>query len=136
MRRVVVDPNVLVSAAIAGGNPQRVVELAAVGALRLIACPMLLDEFEAVLARDRFLRWRTRQQLDRFVDDVRALAEPLPDPVDVPVVTRDRGDDYLVALVRMSGADALCSGDADLLAVTDIVVRTPAALIDDVLAGS
>jgi transposase InsO family protein len=31
VQRVVVDPNVLISAAIAGGHPQRVVELAAAG---------------------------------------------------------------------------------------------------------
>lgn len=78
--RVVADPNILVSAAIAGGNPQRIVDLAALGAIQLVACPHLLDELEAVLARDRFRRWRTREQLDRFVADLRTLADVYPDP--------------------------------------------------------
>jgi hypothetical protein len=78
--RVVADPNILVSAAIASGNPQRIVDLAALGAIQLVACPHLLNELEAVLARDRFLRWRTREQLDRFVADLRILpTAPRPD---------------------------------------------------------
>lgn len=136
MRRVVVDPNVLVSAAIAGGNPQRILDLAASGAVRLIACPLLLDELETVLARDRFLRWRAREQLDRFVADIRALAEHVPDPLDVPAETRDPGDGYLVALARNSGVDVLCSGDTDFDEVTGIVVLTPAALVNEILEGS
>lgn len=89
--RVVIDPNVLVSAAIADGAPRRVVELVAAGAIRMVKCPWLHDELEGVLTRERFLRWRTREQLDRFVADVHVLAHRLPDPTDVPTVSRDRG---------------------------------------------
>jgi putative PIN family toxin of toxin-antitoxin system len=134
-RRVVVDPNVLVSAAIAGGNPQRLVELATIGALQFLACPLLLDELEAVLARDRFLRWRTREELNRFVADVRQLAEFHSDPAEVPATTRDPNDDYLVAFAVEVAADVLCSGDADLLAVTHVVVKAPAALVRETLEG-
>jgi predicted nucleic acid-binding protein len=95
--RVVIDPNVLVSAAIADGAPRRVVELVAAGAVRMVTCPRLHDELEGVLARDRFLRWRTRDQLDRFVVD---MAHRLPDPTDVPAVSGDPNDDYLIALFR------------------------------------
>lgn len=131
--RVVVDPNMLVSAAIAGGNPYRVVELASGGLIRLVASPRLLDELRGVLARDKFLRWRTREQLDRFVADIEVLVEPAPDPVDVPAVSRDPNDDYLVALAADTGADVLCSGDRDLRDVAGIVVRTPAELVRTVL---
>jgi uncharacterized protein len=131
--RVVVDPNVLISAAIAGGNPQRVVELASFGAIRVVGCPLLFHELETVLARDRFLRWRTREQLTRFVADVRALSETASDPESVPAVTRDPNDDYLVALVRSSSADGVCSGDADLRALEGISVWTPAELVRHLL---
>lgn len=131
--RVVVDPNVLISAAIAGGNPQRIVELASYGVLRLVACPLLLAELDAVLARDRFLRWRTREQLKRFAADVRVLADIAPDPSAVPAVTRDPNDDYLVALVHTTSADGLCSGDADLRGLEGITVWTPAELVRRVL---
>jgi uncharacterized protein len=131
--RVVVDPNVLVSAAIAGGNPSRVVELASGGFIGLVASPRLLDELRGVLARDKFLRWRTREELDRFVADIEVLVEPAPDPVEVPAVSRDPNDDYLVALAVDAGADVLCSGDRDLRDVADAVVQTPAELVRVVL---
>jgi len=35
-------------------------------------------------------------------------------------VSRDPNDDYLVALARRSGAEALISGDDDLLSLTDL----------------
>lgn len=133
MRRVVVDPNVLISAAIAGGHPQRVVDLAAAGTIRLLACPLLLDELESVLARDRFLHWRTREELDRFVADIRVLAEMLRDPREVPAVTRDPDDDYLVAFALEAAADVLCSGDLDLLDVSSVIVRSPAELVRESL---
>jgi putative PIN family toxin of toxin-antitoxin system len=132
--RVVVDPNVLESAAIAGGNPFRVVELASGGLIGVVASPRLLDELRGVLARDKFLRWRTREELDRFVTDIEGLVEPAADPVDVSVVSRDPNDDYLVALVAETGADVLCSGDRDLRDVPGVVVRTPAELVRAVLA--
>jgi predicted nucleic acid-binding protein len=36
------------------------------------------------------------------------------DPTDQPATTRDRKDDYLVALARNEGVDAIVSGDHDL----------------------
>lgn len=92
-----------------------------------------MDEVRTVLARDKFLRWRTREELDRFVTDIELLAEPAPDPTDVAAVFRDPDDDYLVALLRQTDADGLCSGDQDLHAVEDITVWMPAALVQEVL---
>ena len=107
--------------------------MASGGLIGLVASPRLLDELRGVLARDKFLRWRTREQLDRFVADIEVLVEPAPDPVDVPSVSRDPNDDYLVALAADSAADVLCSGDRDLRDVAGVVVRTPAELVRAVL---
>jgi predicted nucleic acid-binding protein len=82
------------------------------------------------LARERFLRWRTREQLDRFVADIRVLAHRLPDPTDVPAVSRDPNDDYLIALFRAAEADVLCSGDGDLAAVDGLEVLSPRDLLN------
>lgn len=128
--RVVIDPNVLVSAAIANGAPRRIIEFTAAGLIQMISCPRLHEELEGVLARERFLQWRAREQLDQFVADLRVLAHQSPDPADVPAATRDPNDDYLVALARAAGADVLCSGDADLADVTVVSVRSPQALLD------
>jgi predicted nucleic acid-binding protein len=51
-----------------------------------------------------------------------------------PQVCRDPKDDYLVALARSSQADAIVTGDLDLLAIhpaeLDIEVITPRQLVD------
>jgi predicted nucleic acid-binding protein len=59
------------------------------------------------------------------------VASPL-DPLDIPSVTRDPKDDYLVALAREAGADSLVSGDPDLTSLADPVLRvmTPRELLD------
>jgi uncharacterized protein len=44
----------------------------------------------------------------------------LPDRIDVPSVVRDGDDDYLVALATAARADAIVSGDADLLDHDDL----------------
>lgn len=111
---VVVDPNVLVSAVITDGVSRQVLDLAALGVYRLVACPRLLAELQNVLMRDKFLRWRTREQLDRFVVDIELLADLNPDPVDIQAATSDPDDDYLVALAVGARADLMCSGDSDL----------------------
>lgn len=98
----------------------------------MISCPQLHAELEGVLARDRFLRWRTREQLDQYAADVRTIAYQVPDRLDVPAVTRDPNDDYLVALTAAVGADVLCSGAADLTQLTGVPVLSPQALLDHV----
>ena len=101
----------LVSAAITRGTARSVVELAAGGSYVMVVCPHLVDELTVVLGRDRFLRWRTREQLDRFVADIVALADHTGDPDVVAAVTRDPNDDYLVALAVNSAA-VICTATA------------------------
>jgi predicted nucleic acid-binding protein len=49
------------------------------------------------------------------------------DDVDTPAVTRDRDDDWLVALARAADATAIVSGDRDLseAGASDLPVWTP-----------
>ncbi|MGD9793553.1 MAG: putative toxin-antitoxin system toxin component, PIN family [Acidimicrobiia bacterium] len=130
--RVVVDPNVLVSAAITSGTSRSVVDAASTGVLVIVVCPLLVAELTAVLARERFERWRTRDRLDRYVADIISIAEHHPDPCPIAAVTRDPGDDYLVALAAAADA-VICSGDRDLhAAAIDVAVFTPGELIERV----
>jgi uncharacterized protein len=63
-----------------------------------------------------YFRVRVRDEERTLVNAlVRGLAVVLPDPVSPPRVVRDAGDDYLVALARAAGADAIVTGDRDLL---------------------
>ena len=132
--RVVIDPNVLISAVInPTGAPGRLIEAVRSGRLQLIACPILLNEFAGVLARPKFRRWLTEDEAIRFGIDLAALAEHNPDPeVPYPIATRDPNDDYLVALTLKAEADALISGDADLAQVGGFTLLTPRQALESI----
>jgi len=121
MLRVVADANVLVSAALAR-SPQApsalTLDAALDSRLELVTAPHLLQEIAAVLARPRLQKCITTAEALRFVTDLAAQTKLIADaPGPHPAVCRDPHDDYLVALATTSGADALVTGDRDLLAL-------------------
>lgn len=131
--RAVLDPNVLVSAAVATGVSAQLLDRWFVDRpFELVVCPALIEELRDVLARPKFRRWITANEAATLIDRLEAEAEPWPDPTQVPAVTGDPKDDYLVALYRDSEADLLVSGDSDLLAVdaADVTVITPGELLE------
>jgi len=133
--RVIFDPNVLVSAAVSSGVSAELFDRWLTGRpFELVVCPALTGELRDVLSRDRFRRWISTDESDRFVARLESEAERWEDPRDVPAVTDDPKDDYLVAFYRDCDADLLISGDADLvdLDAADVNVLTPRQLLDRV----
>jgi len=127
--KVVLDANVLVSAAIATGPCRLVARWLDRGDLEVVICPALLAEVEDVLGRPR-LRKRVDPGLAQlYMDTVRRIANVVADPTSVVAETRDRDDDYLVALGREHGVDWIVTGDKDLLEweAQTPPVMTPAA---------
>jgi putative PIN family toxin of toxin-antitoxin system len=134
--RVILDANVLVSAALASDPAAPSVR--AFGALlderiEVVGCPALLGEVASVLGRDRLRRFLSFDEARRFVADlagVMTLSEDPPPPH--PAVCRDPDDDYLVALARAALVDALVTGDRDLLELEDtgVAVITPRELVE------
>lgn len=115
--RVVLDTNVFVSAAINTGAPHAIVQNWLQGAdFEAVVCPTLLTEITTVLLdRPNMRRWIDLDAARRYVDTVRERATLVADPGEVSPLTRDRADDYLIALAREHGADFVVSGDKDLL---------------------
>ena len=121
MPRVVADANVLVSAALAR-SPQApsvlTLDAALDGRVELVTSPLLLREVTIVLARPRLNKYVSADEAARFVADLAAQSILLVDPPGPHrAVCRDPRDDYLVALAEASGAEAIVSGDLDLLAI-------------------
>ena len=130
--RVVIDPNVLVSAAVASGVSAELLDRWLTDPpFDLVVCPALIGELRDVLARDRFRRWISIHESDLLVGRLESEGERWADPTDIPAVTGDPKDDYLVALYRDCAADLLVSGDSDLLdlAAEDVSVMTPGELL-------
>ena len=141
--RVVADANVLVSAAL-GRSPEApsvmALDAALDGRLELVTSPKLLAEVADVLGRPRLRRYLSTDEATRYVDDLAALTVHLNDPAEPhAAVCRDPRDDYLVALAQSSGAEAVVTGDLDLLAIDpselEIEILTPRLLVDRLAAS-
>jgi putative PIN family toxin of toxin-antitoxin system len=113
----VVDPSVLVSAFIGrpDAGPGRVVSAWREGRFTLISSPLMLEELADVLGRPKFERWAGDGRGAAFIAGLATLSDHYSDPEDGPSGVRDPKDEYLVALARLAGADALVSLDLDLL---------------------
>jgi putative PIN family toxin of toxin-antitoxin system len=114
--RVVLDPNVLISASIAPrGITAALLNAWAQERFEMIASPDLLTELQDVLSRERFRRWLAQEEADAFVAKVRLGATLVDDPTPRSTpATPDSDDEYLIALARAAGADYLVSGDRHL----------------------
>jgi putative PIN family toxin of toxin-antitoxin system len=116
--RVVIDPNVWVSALINPyGAPARVVEAVMSGQVVALLTQQLIDELAGVLMRPKFRRWIKIADALAFIEALEGTAEWHPNPSAVPQRVRDPGDDYLVALAETAQV-RIVTGDPDLLEAT------------------
>jgi putative PIN family toxin of toxin-antitoxin system len=132
--RVVIDPSVLVSALIGkpGSAPDIVVRAFIDDRVEVVVSPLLVAELERVLARSKFRRYVDQKSATEYVARIQRHARTTSDPANIPTMTRDPNDDYLVALAQQENADAIISVDLDLLdaGLTDPPTRTPRQLAD------
>ena len=114
--RVVLDTNVLISAAIsAQGNPRRIYEhVRAMG--QLLICPPAIEELETRLARPKFDKYISQAARREFIDALYSTAEIVAIP-GVLRVCRDPDDDKILEAARVGLADCLVTGGTDLLSL-------------------
>jgi len=135
--RAVLDPNVVISGALAPrGVPSDVLRALAGGEFELIASQAVLDELERALAYPKLRLHISESDAAELVRWVADSASVVVDPdTDPPVHSRDPDDDYLIALASTHRA-ALVSGDKHLLSLEgEIPVFSPRAFLD-LLAGA
>lgn len=128
--RVVIDTNVFVSGLMLPASVSgRILAAAIVGEFELVLCEAIAEEIGAAL---RYPKVRKRialsdDELDRYVQALRFMADRV-DPTDVAVrVPDDRDDDVILATLVAGKADWLITGDAALLALADrYPITTPA----------
>jgi putative PIN family toxin of toxin-antitoxin system len=126
LSRYVLDANIVL-AAFAGrpGAPPALL-LAGIhnGDLEAVACPLLIGEVRDNLANPYFQALMSEFEAQEAIEAYSDLAVMLADPTDIEPVLRDSEDDYLLALARASDAQAIITGDKDLL--DHVGLRPPA----------
>ncbi len=112
------DTNVLVSGLISHRSPPRsIVDGWLDNLFTLVTSPYLIEEFNHVLT-DPPIASRLRldhQELTAFLSALLLQTEIASGQLTLPGVTRDPKDDAVVACAVESKADAIVSGDGDLL---------------------
>jgi putative PIN family toxin of toxin-antitoxin system len=117
--RVVLDPNVLISALLSpSGPPAQAVSRWLAGDFELIVSESLLRELDDALAYPKLRRRVAADEAAAFHDLLRRAAILAPEPPAGSHHAADPDDDYLLALAEAERA-LLVTGDEHLLSLAD-----------------
>jgi putative PIN family toxin of toxin-antitoxin system len=128
--RAVLDVNVLVAALLSrAGAPGRLIAVWLGGAFELVVSEALLTELDRALAYPKLSKHVTREDAADFIDLLRSSAPMFADAQRPEQVSRDPGDDYVVALATAT-ASILVSADDHLLPFApELPIQPPAAFL-------
>ena len=125
MKRVVLDTNVLVSALLFGGRLDALIGRWKSGDLIPLFSRATFAEFRRVLAYPRF--GLTGPEINDLIEEeILPWCEVVEIGEEIRGVCRDPGDDMFLCCAVAAGADAIVSGDRDLLdlgAFRDIPIK-------------
>jgi putative PIN family toxin of toxin-antitoxin system len=113
--RAVIDTNLVVSALLWGGTPERLIEAAGEGTIQLVTSQALIAELSELLNRAKFAAKLTARKLraQHILERYLLVAETIEAPANiVPTVTRDPDDDAVLACALAANVDLIVSGDA------------------------
>ena len=114
--KLVIDTNILISAALSSqGAPARLVRYA-LAQHRLVFSQPTFDELRSRIYRPKFDRYISLESRERLLHDFNACAHWV-DIGEPAVYCRDRDDDKFIETALVAQAPYLVSGDSDLLQV-------------------
>jgi len=103
----VVDTNVLISAILFGGNPERLLDLAEEGRIQLILSPEIIDEMKGVLMKKFGF---DRNMVESVASFVQELSEMVVPSQKLKIIRRD-ADNRILECAIEGGASCIISGD-------------------------
>lgn len=111
------DANVVLAALAGTPSSPPALLLAAVhsGEVQAVACPRLIEEVRENAGKDYFRARLSELEVDEAIGAYREAAVMFDDPAEIKPVLRDSQDDYLLELACDAGAEAIVTGDKDLL---------------------
>lgn len=116
--RLVLDTNVVASAMLWGGSPQRLLQARREKRIELFTSVAMLAELTDILSRPKFEKKIAASQLtvDQLVDGYAALTQVVR-PTPTPRIVADPDDDVVIGTALAARADLLVTGDQTLLRV-------------------
>ncbi len=122
--RVIFDANILIRYLLNRSGYsliRRIVTAAGLGEFDLLVPEELLVEVVDNCAKGKLAKKIKAAEVTAFMGFLRQVGEQLPAiPPPLPVYTRDRKDDYLIAQALANRADYLVSADNDLLVLGQV----------------
>lgn len=118
--RLVPDTNTVVSGFLWGGNPLRLLEAGRGPGVHLFTSAEIVGELGVVLARPKFAAVLAKAGVDAagLLRRFSALAQAVASPsIPLPAGLRDTKDAMVLGCARAARADAIVSGDKDLLSM-------------------
>lgn len=131
--RLVFDTNTIISAMLMPGTPSEAL-VWALDHARFVASDETLAELLDVIHRPKFDRYLVLDRRRELADRILANTDLVP--IDRRITAcRDPDDDKFLEVAVNGGADAIVTGDADLLALhpfEGVAIRTPADFLGQV----
>lgn len=113
--RVVIDTNVLISALLApAGKPAEVIRRLAAAEATLLLSRVTFLELATRLARPKFDRYRTVEQMNRYLAWLAELSEWVKPSIHISDC-RDADDNRFLEVLVAGEGELLITGDSDLL---------------------
>lgn len=138
-RRVVVDTNVIISAALSARGAPALILRRLIRDAQLLFSEATFAELETRLWLPKFDPYLNLEERRALLHDLAATAHWCESPAVEGAWCRDPTDDKFVALALATGVTRLVTGDADLLALDPLGalrVLTPAQALEELQAGS
>ena len=127
--KVVLDTNILVSGALFGGVPEKIIDQWMGGRIEVVASPSIIEEYTRVL--EIFLK-RSGRPLS-LIAAVTEKCRIISDSHQHIKICRDPDDDKFISCALVAGATYVVSGDKDLLTIGrfgSVKIIKPAPFLD------
>lgn len=111
MTKVILDTNIIVSALVFSGKIRQILDMAFAGEFEMVSCEELEKETLRILVE----KFGVSFQDLILAKDLFKITKKHTLQTPYPQISRDKNDNYLLALIEVSKADILVTGDKDLL---------------------